>query len=208
MYESNEVTNKYFISRVMRNHALEMKNSHYHNHYEIYYLISGKIRYFIENAVFDVRPGDIILIPPKTIHKTTSVDNNKTERLLISFTKDFINDNDKIYKCFEAKKISYCDVHYIIKALEKESSVNDEFSDNIIQNNISLLLNILSRNYLKEKKQISDTTDSIIKSVIEYIEESYTNEISLDILSHKFALSQSHLSRKFKENTGICLNNT
>ena len=44
---------------------------HYHNTYELYYLSRGCVRYFINDTIFEVSAGDVILIPPKTIHKTT-----------------------------------------------------------------------------------------------------------------------------------------
>ena len=54
---------------------------HYHNYFEIYFLEDGKCHYFIDNDTYDVTAGDILLIPPGIIHKTT-YNGNATRRLI------------------------------------------------------------------------------------------------------------------------------
>lgn len=42
-----------------------------HNHptmWEIYYVLAGKAKYFVGEEVYDVEPGDFIIVPPKTPH--------------------------------------------------------------------------------------------------------------------------------------------
>ena len=44
--------------------------SHFHNFFEMYYMIDGECRYFVENKVLDIKPNSIILIPRGVPHKT------------------------------------------------------------------------------------------------------------------------------------------
>ena len=49
-------------------------------------------------------------------------------------------------------------------------------------------------------------TEKLIGSVVDYIRANYSQELTLSILSKKFALSESCLSRKFKSVAGMGLN--
>jgi len=44
---------------------------HYHDNYEIYYLLSGKRQYFINDKIYRIEKGDVIIIKPYEIHRTT-----------------------------------------------------------------------------------------------------------------------------------------
>ena len=47
-----------------------MATQHYHDIFEIYFLEYGECNYFIDDSSYEVKAGDIILIPKGTIHKT------------------------------------------------------------------------------------------------------------------------------------------
>ena len=79
----------YYVEREIKPVPVTMPVSHYHSNFEMYYLIKGKVRYFIDNTTFDLCPGDLVLIPPNIIHKTSVIDDGPSERLLIWFTKEF-----------------------------------------------------------------------------------------------------------------------
>ncbi len=53
----------------------------------------------------------------------------------------------------------------------------------------------------------NDMPNNLIKSVITYINENYTNLISLDKLAEELFISKCHLCRTFKERTGFTVYN-
>ncbi len=65
-----------------------MTSLHYHHHYELYYLLSGKQKYFINNSSYEIKKGDIVLIPKNVLHKTTSGLGGL--RILINFNDKFL----------------------------------------------------------------------------------------------------------------------
>ena len=52
-------------------------NVHHHDLYEILYLVSGKILYLIDGHHFEVNAGELILIPPTSLHKLDKFFNRK-----------------------------------------------------------------------------------------------------------------------------------
>lgn len=41
-----------------------MPEAHYHDYYEIYYLYSGERHYLLEDRIYHIHQGDLVLIPP------------------------------------------------------------------------------------------------------------------------------------------------
>lgn len=206
-YAYNEEITTYFIERRTRTNVISMPSTHYHNHYEIYYLRKGKARYFIDNTTIDLNEGDMVLIPPYVIHRTAYIEDGELERLLITFTPDFMkkNEEDPVFRCFDHYYIKKADVHKsLLNSIETESNSPDEFSDELIRNYIITLLIRLSR--ITEKPVFEIKTPSFIQQITKYITENYATEITLDALSRDFSVSKSHLSRQFKATTGFGIN--
>ena len=57
---------------------------HVHNDYEIYYLLSGEVQYFIKSSAFVLKAGDLVVIPKNIIHKTVYSINKNYERILLN----------------------------------------------------------------------------------------------------------------------------
>lgn len=206
-YAYNEEITSYYVERRTRTNAILMPSTHYHNHYEIYYLRKGKARYFIDNITFDLNEGDMVLIPPYVIHRTAYIEGGELERLLITFTLDFMGkaEDDPVFRCFDRYCIKKADVHKsLINSIETENNNPDEFSDELIKNYITSLLIRLSR--ITEKTVFEITAPLFVQQITEYITENYATEITLDELSKQFSVSKSHLSRQFKSTTGFGIN--
>lgn len=77
---------------------------------------------------------------------------------------------------------------------EIDTSENMLQAVNLIKDYIKTLVNFLKGN----RKKYSQ----IISSVIDYINNYYTNEISLESIAEKFAVNPSYLSRSLKKETG------
>ena len=62
---------------------------HYHSSFEIYYLKSGVCNYFIDNRSYEIKEGDLVLIPEGVIHKTNYPCVPHT-RMLINCSSDYV----------------------------------------------------------------------------------------------------------------------
>ena len=204
----NEAIENYEITREKRASAFDMINTHYHDHYEIYFLTKGSVRYFIDDKIFDLNEGDVVLIAPHVIHKTATLMNKGAERLLIAFTNKFIMypPQDKIFSCFDILYFQNPPVKELIEKAEEEALRNDVYSEELIAGYIRELIIKLNRISLIDKPERSVITNPSIHSAIKYISENFSQELSLTMLSRKFGMSESHFSRQFKKDTGFGVN--
>ena len=61
----------YIIRHNKHKSLLEMRHFHYHQAYEILYIINGKKTYINTEGFYELTPGTVALIPPNMIHKTS-----------------------------------------------------------------------------------------------------------------------------------------
>ena len=59
------------FSQVIRDYEYSMVARHFHDTYELYYLLEGQRYYFIDRQTYLVKAGDVVMIKPNQIHKTS-----------------------------------------------------------------------------------------------------------------------------------------
>lgn len=82
---------EFLISRVVRNTKFSMAHSHYHEFYELYYLVSGSCRMFTGHSLHHVEAGDLLLLSPGTIHRAAYPEENEAERVAVSFDASLLD---------------------------------------------------------------------------------------------------------------------
>lgn len=87
----------FFIERVDRATGFEMPCFHIHHKYEIYYEIEGTRRYFIEDAAYIVNAGSVVLIGDNQIHKTASVGDTPSSRIVLNFSAEYMGKIAEIF---------------------------------------------------------------------------------------------------------------
>lgn len=100
------------------------------------------------------------------------------------------------YNVFDEKIIKK--PYDLIKINHVVNLINNLRDKNLIKNT-SILLSVLS-NFLYEQDPIKDFS---IEEVINYVDENYTEQLSLSSLSKKFNYTENRLIIKFKEKTGL-----
>ncbi|WP_164821275.1 cupin domain-containing protein [Paenibacillus koleovorans] len=62
-----------FVNRLKRTAAPNPAKGqkYYHSNYEIYYLVSGSLTYFVEDRAYAVREGDLVFIDQHVLHRTS-----------------------------------------------------------------------------------------------------------------------------------------
>lgn len=63
------VTDHHFTSYSGTGHVSIVNDRHYHSWIEVYRLTEGVCQYFVDDTIYDLVPGDILLIPPYHTHK-------------------------------------------------------------------------------------------------------------------------------------------
>ncbi len=182
--------------------------SHFHRHYEIYYLIKGSRRYIIENTIYDIQAGDMILIPPMLMHQTQRVPGTEQkeihERMLFN-----LSEIPEILKpCFEQYFYRPNDeIKDQIKALIDESikeGNKDAQSQFLHKLNIHKILLMLLRMPKQEAtpQQLSER-DRLMQNAACYIKEHCHNHITLKEIADRMGFTPEYFSSVFKTAIGL-----
>ncbi|MBQ9097381.1 MAG: helix-turn-helix transcriptional regulator [Clostridia bacterium] len=205
----------FFINKAKRANERYVADSHYHNAYEIYYLVSGTRRYLVNHTIYDIKKDDMILIPKGTIHRTTSLQKHTHTRFLINFSDEFVQSicsemgKDAIGKVFEVTKISVPESRreYVLGLFERMKEENETYSADgystlLIKNYLSELFVFINRYNKKASPEIEIPEEKIQKAA-KYIYENYNKDITLADVANYVYMSESYFSKKFKRETGL-----
>ena len=191
------------------------KNFHLHNHngYEIYMFLQGDAEYIVEEKSYTLSHGDIIIIRKHEMHKVFHTSQRKYRRIVTLISPEFFVKNqceefENVFLLNELKtgnKIKSEIVQSIglYDAVMRLKKYSDNFSDIYTPITKSVLIEIL---YLLNKVSFfekADTVNKNTKEIIRYINDNYTDNITLDFLCDKFFISKYYLCHIFKQATGL-----
>jgi len=192
-----------YSDRVVQN----MTQRHIHNLYELYYLEKGSGIYLIDNQSYEMQSGDVFVIPRGILHKTSYQDMNRI-RVAIYFSVSFISlpilqrfgNTAHVFRSEEiADKVKF----YINQMKENNTNHQLYFEEQIRLNFQALMLLLLQEGKEIEPMNVAETLGT---QMIQYVQEHYMNHLSLNDLAVQFSLSESHLSRVFKKESGFGFN--
>lgn len=218
----DKIENAFEISEIKLVGNISMKTNHYHDDYEIYYLLEGNRHFFIKDKVYDIKKGDLVFVEKNEIHKTFDAGAPFHQRILINFKKSYLNNilveanNYDLLACFHGST-------YILRLKpEEQKSVENLLSKMLAEytypiNSSSIYLKIILSEFLIYAERLFENSPSCqietsnpihkkISEIIIYINKNYVENLTLDFLSKHFFISTFYLSRTFKKITGLNLN--
>lgn len=213
----------FFIERTKRPNVTFVSDTHYHNAYEIYFLISGTRRQLVDHSIHDIKRGDLILIPKGVIHKTTPLDKNSHTRYVINFSDEFavpleqFLGPDVLVQTFTHVKLSVPEhrFDYVLSLFDKMNDeynavASDNFSAALIRGYMAELFAFICRTNRSlataeriESERIGAILEPSIQQAAQYISEHFREDISLADVAAQAYMSRSYFSRKFKKITGL-----
>ncbi len=202
----------FFITKKVSKEPLP--NMHVHRTYELYYLVNGDREYFIEDRIFAVTEGDLVLIPKKVMHRTGGAGGL---RFLLHFTDAFLKKHftDATLKplmqdvpfIFRPDPAEADHILYILNAMLSEYSrvMKDQTpqSEQLLSGYLYQLLFTMA--YANNTYTPQNTSDSRITQIIQYISENYNHINDIEQIAEHFFISKYHLCRYFQKNLGISL---
>jgi len=185
---------------------------HYHRRHELYFLVQGETKYFVGDEIFHLIPGDFIFVPSGILHKTDSESCLHNERILLSFDDEVIGEQLRPL-LDELARIKIVHIPHnrrylaedLLHKLQTEADKQESYHELLTNLYICELITLLCRlkyDYTPAKSE----SEQLMTVVAEYIRTNYAQDLSLSALGRKFGLSVSFLSRKFKECSGIGIN--
>ncbi len=195
---------------------------HNHDFYEMNIIVRGKGKHQIENACFDVKVGDVFMIPPMTVHAYFDTEELDVYHILLQ--KNFILDNKKesvsVSGFLQLVEIEpFLRQHYpseMFLHLSHSQMIQLKSDLRFIEDNnidtqelmplkkhtawkilywLSSLL--FKQMYKSDEKKLTKYDVEIIKT-LEYIHQNYENKITVSLLCEKTFLSRSTFLRNFR----------
>ncbi len=205
------VKEKKLITRETVENSRKYTPLHRHHNIELYYITQGSVKYFINNKSFLLNSGDLIIVPKNALHSTDYKDCLYSDRFLINL------DGNLYHQELNPLVKALCETNIIHIPKEKLSFIDEVFHKIYTENNKSYSnKTLMLKNYISELILLLDRykintpeksqTDSVIQSIVDYISTNYESDLSLNILSKTFNLSESYLSKRFKTIVGTNIN--
>ncbi|MCR5355248.1 MAG: AraC family transcriptional regulator [Lachnospiraceae bacterium] len=187
-----------------------MSHSHYHPHFELYYLEEGTRLHMLENDIYQTDPGDIMLFAPFIMHHSYSKKLNADfKRIALYFTPESIEDPFVLEKLKKSSGLYHVDskvghyLHGMLGMLLMEQNNDDDLHDASMKALLNIIVISLLKTGVQESKPESQT---LVGQVIDYIDSNYMNDIKLDDLANHFFVSKYYLCHEFKKYTNRTIN--
>ena len=197
-----------------------MPANHFHSTYEIYFLMSGERAFFIKDRTIAIREGDVVIIAPNILHRTTNADKPKYERFIVNMREDFLASADGAHR--DIMRPLFEEDYLIVRCALQDRLAVDALARRIMQEmrerkpgfevyaqTLAVQLLIVCCRHARQHAMAPPESPSPmherISEIVRYINHYYMEEISLRLLAEKFFVSPYYLSRFFKEATGFTL---
>lgn len=196
--------------------------SHLHQtpRFMLYYFIhaSGNIK--IEGQHYDISDGDIIILSPQEMF-CCSIDANKYhERIVLhieeKLLKNLPGECSSLYSAFlsrekgmsnkiDADVVAKNNLNTLVKEAlafaQKEASMAEVLTLCKVTELLSVLCDVSEKG--TTEKAISTTGNPAVNKILDYLNNHFTKELTLDTISQNFGVDKSYLSHLFKEHVGI-----
>ncbi len=192
---------------------------HYHNFFEIIYVLEGEYSSMVENQSFHLRKGDFLLIDTNIMHKYQPTEGfeKESKRIILWATPEFLaelaGEDADFSICFreQGARAWHFPVYYeellrgylLRLAMDGISSGMLRAMDRGYLTLFFAQLNILCgrRELLLAGEPVAE--HPLVEKVTGYVEEHLSEPISIDLLAKHVHMSKYHFLRKFKELTGM-----
>lgn len=201
-------------------------DNHYHEFDKITIFLRGKVNYIVEGKSYQLQPYDIVLVGHHDIHKLSVDSGTPYERIIMYVSPEYLErysgDGYELSACFQTAKREHSNVLRIAKLSESklyqvvmdikhtlDPKIHHEAYASQLYGNLLFLefMIHLNRAAIGEKITYINTSacNQKVVSMIDFINENLSEDISIDFLASRFYMSKYHMMRLFKEETGYSI---
>lgn len=174
--------------------------AHYHELYEIYFLLEGSCDYFIGSRTYHLTAGDLVLIPEGVIHNTVYHSTGHS-RLLVNCASRYVPASARPKGYIYRNAALTEKLRELLEAAEAEYNAADRFSEEAVSCHIRLLFYLLARN--PNQYDAAGTENGAVSRAAAWLQLHFTEDVTLPELAEIAAVSPEHLSRLFRKETGF-----
>ena len=225
--QTDFLTRQYMVSKDYELYYYNDSNfsgvkSHTHDYYEFYFFIEGNITMWINEVPHDLKPGDVLLIPPDIPHYATCSDHTIPYRrfvfwISVDYCTKLMEESDSyVYVMKQAYFHRRYHYHYdvigfhsiqakIFRIIEELHS--DRFGRDVrIPLCINeLILHLNRTTYELDHPAMPQSTSSLYENLIQYIETHLDEDLTLDSLANQLYVSKYHIAHVFKKHLGLSI---
>ncbi len=201
------------------NHFSRVK-SHTHDYYEFYIFLEGNITQHIGETTRQLRPRDVLLIPPDVPHYVTSLDSEQIYRRFVFWiSRDYFRQLQELSPSYTyimelAEKRGHCHLHYdlisfnslqamifqLIEEMHSERFGKEEKTRLCVND---LILHLNRTIYELEHPKSLTEENSLYENLIHYIDGHLDEDLTLDHIADTFYVSKYHIAHLFKNHLGL-----
>lgn len=208
----------FHIETLSEEYSAGMVEPHMHDYYEVFYLLEGQRRYFLNHTLYDLMPHDVMLTNKGDVHLSQSIKNDqKYTRHLLTFDDSFLAelspmfDKDLLMKVFDAKEIHIHDTmlsafNALFRKALSMASKTDVYSQYTAKLCVVELLIHLNKCLANPSATpLIDLTvyEERIQDVCRYMFNYYNQPITLEKMAKIAYMSPTYFSKRFKSVTGF-----
>lgn len=227
LHESDKpLANDYYYEATQTtNDSIPAVPPHTHNYYEIYIFLSGSVQLSVEDKIYKVRKGDIVIIPPFTIHQLIPLEVQKIyDRIYMYITKSCLNSfqfnehsltkhieaatKEKHFHFHISDPNDYERIYQAMFAIYR-SKKEDYFGKEMLnRSRIIEIMTLINKHIVKDMtSRKTMQINPVIHDIIAYLNEHYMEPLTLDFIEKEFFINRYTLSKLFKRHTNLTFHN-
>ena len=180
----------------------------YHGEMELHFIKRGEGAYFIADNSYSYQKNHLIVILPDVIHRSMPHPDSDSylEKWSLFFPLSLLPGKLNMPErsaCLELDERAATEAEVVFRIIEEEKRSRDTLWKEIITNQLERIVLLAVRAGMKVDADRPE--NPLVKDLISYIEEHFREELNLTVLMEEFSYSPSHISRVFKQCTGLNL---
>ncbi len=202
--------------------ALPKVDLHVHNYFEFCFFLEGDLEMQVEDKLYTILPGDIMLIPPALSHRSViKTYDIPYRRFVFWITEEYCNhllqsspdyayimQYTKAENCYllHTDQMAFHSIQSKLLRILEEMHTEKFGRDTQISiciNDLILCLNRLAYEQNTTKRKSGEHV--LYQQLTEYIEDHLEEDLSLDRLAKKFYVSKYHIAHVFKDTFGVSI---
>jgi len=209
------------LEHVVRNYAHNMDVRHFHDEYEIFYILKGRRLFFFNNRAFLAQAGDLILIESDLIHMTRVPEEGEPgyERIIFYVTSEkmrrldqqypdlrftrYLHTRTGVYRLTDSQREQFLEVCGLFRReCQKREYGYSYLIDFAFISLLIRLIRELPAGRAMQPLMPDEPKHRRAYDIADYLSQNSASVGSLDELAARFYISKFHMCHIFKEVTG------
>ena len=188
---------------------------HSHDFFEVYFFLDGNVTYYIENEVYTLEKGDVLIIPPGKLHRPVIEGEHPYERYVLWLYGHYLSANEGLEQIVREitnmitikntrRTVFEGDALKMLLGLFDKLLCDFQSKDALAPYTATSCIVLILREILDNFRHMEaahEEQGDLIRQIISYLNANITHAPSLEALSEKFFVSKYYLSHRFKEHT-------